>query len=371
MTGSRGVLSEQVEDRTLTRPVSTRSGASSGSSCSGESARVATGTEPGLRDGYEVVRLPLPADVLPSCMAVDRTGRSFVGSMDGDVLRVVDTDGDGVLDTYRRWAGTLAPLAARSDRRGRCAARRHPRRPASPRRPRRRRLGRVVDDAQRRLGRDPRPPRLDDRHRPLAGRRLGRQPGDRRRPDRDVQGRHYLRGKAVLVEPGGGPASWPTASAIRPAGRPRPDGAVFFTDNQGQQKTTCEIDASSPAPGTATRARPTRRPVRPSARRYHPVVRIPYPWARSVNGLAFAETGGNFGPLEGQLVLCEYNNRFILRASLEDGRRRRAGGLLPVPRRPPRPDLPGVRPRRHPLRRQPPRAGLGRRARAGGDLPRP
>jgi hypothetical protein len=48
------------------------------------------------------------------------------------------------------------------------------------------------------------------------------------------------------------------------------------------------------------------------------VVRIPYPWARSVNGLAFARTGGKFGPLEGQLVLCEYNNRFILRASLDE-----------------------------------------------------
>ena len=49
-----------------------------------------------------------------------------------------------------------------------------------------------------------------------------------------------------------------------------------------------------------------------------PAVRIPYPWARSVNGLAFAATSGRFGPLEGQLILCEYNNRFLLRATLED-----------------------------------------------------
>jgi hypothetical protein len=46
-------------------------------------------------------------------------------------------------------------------------------------------------------------------------------------------------------------------------------------------------------------------------------VRLPYPWARSVNGLEFADSGGEFGPVDGQLVLCEYNNRFILRASLE------------------------------------------------------
>jgi glucose/arabinose dehydrogenase len=135
--------------------------------------------------------------------------------------------------------------------------------------------------------------------------------------DKDVKGRHHLRGKALHVAPDGTTGvlaeglRFPTGWATR-----RIDGAVFFTDNQGQQKTTCEINrlvadrwygypsrADSPA-GLGT-------PYMP------PVVRIPYPWARSVNGLEFADTGGGFGPLEGQLVLCEYNNRLILRASLE------------------------------------------------------
>src|SRR6188768_2690712 len=57
--------------------------------------------------GFQAQRLPLPADILPSCMAVRPDGTLAVGSMDGDILLVGDADGDGVLDTYTRWAGTL------------------------------------------------------------------------------------------------------------------------------------------------------------------------------------------------------------------------------------------------------------------------
>jgi hypothetical protein len=137
--------------------------------------------------------------------------------------------------------------------------------------------------------------------------------------DRTVKGRHFLRGKALQVATDGTPTvlaeglRYPTGWAAR-----RSDGAVFFTDNQGQQKTTCEIDRLVPGGwyGYPSQADPPSGPGKPSPV-VPPAVRIPYPWARSVNGLAFADTCGKFGPLEGQLVLCEYNNRFLLRASLE------------------------------------------------------
>jgi hypothetical protein len=70
-------------------------------------------------------------------------------------------------------------------------------------------------------------------------------------------------------------------------------------------------------------------PRAPGKRVVPPAVRIPYPWARSVNGLAFADCGGRFGPLDGQLVLCEYNNRFILRASLEEVNGQTQGACYP------------------------------------------
>ena len=109
----------------------------------------------------------------------------------------------------------------------------------------------------------------------------------------------------------------PKGSAFRPAGQPgaatAPSSSPITRDNK---RPPARSTGWSPAAGTAIPARPTHPPVR-VLRTCRPSVRLPYPWARSVNGLEFADTGGGFGPLEGQLVLCEYNNRFILRASLE------------------------------------------------------
>ncbi len=269
--------------------------------------------------GYEVRQLALPPDILPSCMAVRPDGTLAIGSMDGDVLFVEDSDADGLPDHYRRWAGTLPhwPLGMLADGDGLIVATRGA-------------LLRLSDSdgdgwAERWRTLSDAWDVTRDHHDWTTG--IARWPGgglvvspvtdDVR--SRDVEGRHYLRGKAVLVQPDGATTilaeglRYPTGWATRPS-----DGAVFFTDNQGQQKTTCEINRLIPGVwyGYPSQADPPDGP--PGATRYQPAVRIPYPWARSVNGLAFAETGGHFGPLEGQVVLCEYNNRFILRATLEE-----------------------------------------------------
>src|SRR5262249_44811883 len=67
--------------------------------------------------GYVAKKLLLPADILPSCLAVRPDGTLVVGSMDGDVLFAVDTDRDGLPDRYRPWAGTLPhwPLGLRAE----------------------------------------------------------------------------------------------------------------------------------------------------------------------------------------------------------------------------------------------------------------
>jgi glucose/arabinose dehydrogenase len=275
--------------------------------------------------GYVARRLPLPGDVLPSCLAIRHDGTLAVGSMDGDVLLVKDSDGDGVPDRYVRWAGTLPhwPLGMRADGESLLVATRS----ALLRLSDRDRDGwaerwETVSDAWD-VSRDHHDWTTGIVPWPLpggsgsAGWVVSPVTDDVR--DRTILGRHFLRGKAVLVKPDGSTSilaeglRYPTGWASRPG-----DGAVFFTDNQGQQKTTCEIDRLIAGGwyGYPSRADLPTGPGKPS-RVERPVVRIPYPWARSVNGLAFAETQGKFGPLEGQLVLCEYNNRFILRASLE------------------------------------------------------
>jgi glucose/arabinose dehydrogenase len=267
--------------------------------------------------GYVARKLPLPPDILPSCMAVRADGTLVVGSMDGDVLLVKDTNGDAVPDRYTRWAGTLPhwPLGMRSAGDDLLVSTRGA-------------LLRLSDgdrdgwaERWRTLSDD-----WDvshDHHDWTTG--IADWPGggwvvcpvtdDTR--DKQVKGYHYLRGKAVHVAPDGTTRvlaeglRFPTGWATR-----RRDGAVFFTDNQGQQKTTCEINRLQAGRwyGYPSRADS---PAGPGTPYLPPSVRLPYPWARSVNGLEFADTGGGFGPLEGQLVLCEYNNRFILRASLD------------------------------------------------------
>lgn len=267
--------------------------------------------------GYLVRKLPLPPDILPSCMTVRGDGTLFVGSMDGDVLRVVDSDGDGLLDRYARWAGTLPhwPLGLRAEGNDLLIATRGALIRLSDR---------DVDGwAERWLTLSDAWDVTRDHHDwttgvapwPEGGWVVSPVTDDVR--TRDIKGRHHFRGKALRVAQDGTTTiladglRYPTGWTSR-----RRDGAVFFTDNQGQQKTTCEINRLVPGgwygyPSQAdSRTGEGRTTVTPS-------VRIPYPWARSVNGLEFADTGGKFGPLEGQLVLCEYNNRFILRASLD------------------------------------------------------
>lgn len=282
--------------------------------------------------GYQVQRLPLPPDILPSCMAVRADGTLMVGSMDGDVLRVVDTDDDGLPDRYERWAGTLPhwPLGMLAEGDDLLVATRGA-------------LLRLSDgdrddwaELWSTLSDDWDVTR--DHHdwttgvAPWSGGGWVVSPVTDDVRARDVEGRHHLRGKAIHVGADGRTRvlaeglRYPTGWAAR--GR---DGAVFFTDNQGQQKTTCEILRLVPGgwygyPSQADRPEGNGGP--PIA----PVVRIPYPWARSVNGLAFAETGGKFGPLEGQLVLCEYNNRFVLRASIETVNGREQGACYPFAR---------------------------------------
>lgn len=287
-------------------------------------AAVAMGAE-----GYQARRLPLPADILPSCMAVRPDGTLVIGSMDGDILLVSDADGDGVPDSYSRWAGTLPhwPLGLLAEGEDLLVASRGA-------------LLRLSDGdrdgwAERWTTLSDAWDVSSDHHDWTTG--IARWPGggwvvcpatdDVRAPE--VKGRYHLRGKALRVGPDG--TTEVLAEGLRyPTGwATRGDGAVYFTDNQGQQKTTCEIDRLVPGTwyGYPSQADPPEGP--PGARRHEPAVRIPYPWARSVNGLAFAATGGKFGPLEGQLILCEYNQRSLLRASLQEVQGQTQGACYP------------------------------------------
>jgi glucose/arabinose dehydrogenase/cytochrome c2 len=95
-----------------------------------------------------------------------------------------------------------------------------------------------------------------------------------------------------------------------------PQGDVFFTDNQGDWVATnkfCHL-ADGRFYGYPHRARPqdAERPKGKAA------VWVPYGWAKSINGVAYDNTGGKFGPFAGQFFLAELMfGGGIVRASVE------------------------------------------------------
>src|SRR5262249_17731812 len=153
----------------------------------------------------------------------------LVGSMDGEILRMEDADGDGTPDRYARWAGFLPhwPLGLLADGAGllvatRGALLRLEDRDGDGWAERWTTLGDAWDGSR-------------DHHDWTTG--LARWPDggwvvcpvtDDVRA-RDVVGRHYLRGKAVRIGPDG--ASSVLAEGLRyPTGwANRRNGSVFFT----------------------------------------------------------------------------------------------------------------------------------------------
>jgi glucose/arabinose dehydrogenase len=93
-------------------------------------------------------------------------------------------------------------------------------------------------------------------------------------------------------------------------------GEVFFTDNQGEWVATnklCHL-ASGRFYGFPNPAQ-LRHASRPAGKA---AVWVPYGWAHSINGVAYDNTGGKFGPFAGQFFLAELMfGGAIIRAQVE------------------------------------------------------
>lgn len=95
-----------------------------------------------------------------------------------------------------------------------------------------------------------------------------------------------------------------------------PDGDVFFTDNQGEWVATnklCHLVEGRyyGFPNPAQRQHTTKTPGKAA-------VWVPYAWAKSINGVAYDNTGGKFGPFAGQFFLAELMfGGAIIRANVE------------------------------------------------------
>jgi cytochrome c551/c552 len=95
-----------------------------------------------------------------------------------------------------------------------------------------------------------------------------------------------------------------------------PEGEIFFTDNQGDWVATNKLCHLEPGkfygwPNPGQKKHHTDPPGRAA-------VWVPYGWARSINGVAYDDTGGKFGPFAGQFFLAELMfGGAIIRADVE------------------------------------------------------
>ena len=110
----------------------------------------------------------------------------------------------------------------------------------------------------------------------------------------------------------------PLASALRyPMGIASDSkGRVFVSDQQGVQNCFNEINYIIP---NATYGVPGQRTSPGEEKRA--AIQIPHPWTRSVNGIFFIPDRDDLGSLSafrGHGVGCEYNNRFLVRFSLQE-----------------------------------------------------
>jgi glucose/arabinose dehydrogenase/mono/diheme cytochrome c family protein len=95
-----------------------------------------------------------------------------------------------------------------------------------------------------------------------------------------------------------------------------PEREVFFTDNQGDWVATnklCHIvEGRYYGWPNSTQKQHTTKPMG------KPVIWVPYGWARSINGVAYDNSGGKFGPFAGQFFMAELMfGGAVIRANVE------------------------------------------------------
>ncbi|MFK7821759.1 MAG: hypothetical protein AB8G99_23815, partial [Planctomycetaceae bacterium] len=89
---------------------------------------------------------------------------------------------------------------------------------------------------------------------------------------------------------------------------------VFVTDNQGVQNTFNEVNLVQMGKhyGVASRHEPN-----PDEPETTPSIRVPHPWVRSMNAIAFLPDN-HASPFGGHLIGCEYDSHMLIRMSFQD-----------------------------------------------------
>ena len=271
--------------------------------------------------GFSATRLPLPRSIMPTAMTWTKQGTLAFTSLKGQVYLARDTNGDGLedkLDLFEE--GLAAPYGIISDPQDDSLIVSH-----KPE------LLRLIDtDGDGRV--DLRKVLAtgwgynDNYHdwtcgivRDSKGNLYVGLGSDYTQPKRPVEQQKW-RGKILRIDPSG--YSKPIASGLRyPTGLAMtPDDDLFVSDNQGEQNVFNELNhiVEGSKYGVPSREDPT--DERPAAT---PAIQIPHPWTRSVNGVFFLPRDARLGdqgtphPFAGHGIGCEYDSRFLVRFTLQ------------------------------------------------------
>ncbi len=278
--------------------------------------------------GFDGVRLPLDASIMPTAIAWTPDGTLAFTSLKGQVYLARDSDGDGIEDRLRVFEeGLAAPYGLIADGPDLIVAHK----------PELLRLRDANGDG-----------RADERTLLASGwgftedyhdwtcgiardRRGNLYVGlgsDYTRKNRPAE-RSRWRGKVLRIDREG--HVFPIAHALRyPTGialdeRER----LFVTDNQGDQNPFNEINYLTEGGHYGV---PSSHEEDPQAPTIPPAVQIPHPWTRSVNGICFLPRSLLRGPLAGQAIGCEYNGRFLVRFTVQEVEGTLQGAVYPFSR---------------------------------------
>ncbi len=263
--------------------------------------------------GYEGLRLPIPAKIMPTAIAQDKQGRLLVTSLKGDVYRISDSDNDGLEDKLELIAeGLSAPfgIVANGDD---ILVTHKPE------------LLRLIDSdndgvfEKREIVADGWG-HSDNYHDWVSGPVFDENGSlfiatgsDYSQPKRDRKLAKW-RGKIVRAGTDGNIQAY--AHELRyPIGiATDAQGRIFVSDQQGVQNTFNEINhiVAGGAYGV-----PGQLDGEGSKEPRLPAIQIPHPWTRSVNGIFFLPENSD-SPFAGHGVGCEYNKKFLIRFSMHE-----------------------------------------------------
>lgn len=272
--------------------------------------------------GYSATRLPLPRAIMPTAMTWTRQGVMAIASLKGHIYYVRDSDGDGIEDQLQLFEeGLAAPYGLIADDAGEGLIVSH--------KPELLRLLDTDGDG-----------RADSRQviatgwgyndnyhdwtcgivRDSSGRLYVGLGSDYTQPKRPREQQRW-RGKILRIDRSG--KIEPIASGLRyPTGLAMTsDDELFVTDNQGEQNTFNELNhiVAGERYGVPSMEDKAESNVATPRR---PAIQIPHPWTRSINGIFFIPmdtklASGQPHPFAGHGIGCEYDTRYLIRFSLQ------------------------------------------------------